>query len=90
MTLFFYMPGSPDLMDHGQISLVRGLALAGGKDPPGSANGVANAREVKRALRDPEFARAFRHRLTLEALIYIVLAECLLIVFFGIGYLALR
>ncbi len=41
-------------------------------------------------MRDPRFAEAFRHRLSIENLIYIVLAECLLIAFFGIGHLVLH
>jgi len=81
---------APDLRNYGQTSMIRGSAISGTPLLPDVVNGNSNPREVRRALRDPVFARTFKHKLRIEALIYVILIECVLLVFFGIGYLVLH
>jgi hypothetical protein len=81
---------TPNLRNLGQASMVRSSAISGVPIVPDVANGLSHAGELKRALGDPVLAKAFRHRLVIEALIYVLLIECLLIGFFGIGYLLLH
>ncbi len=65
-------------------------AFGGTAIVPDFGEGLHNPRNLKVALRDPDFAREFNRKLARDAAVYVITILSILAIFLGIGILLLR